>query len=307
MVLVSWWGVATIACCPCRASQSVGSVCWQAVKLLLVYFKLWKICANARQPADITQWYLTRPNTKEQPFLPPSQSPYPYSSASDANAKEEKGKIPAQPATQERRCQLDLGRIGGRTKWDIGWWGCRMDLEGFGWQANAKTWGKTLLQFAVKIASHALYFQIMRKVFRLCFPAEEHEWADELGRDCRGITIHPFQVNCSKPNQAKPNRSEPNRRELNWTELPSRTRIRIRIRQKQQQLQYTFVSLPLLCCRLFLPQCSRLSRSTGWLHAGCVKCNFSYLHNCRQQIAQNKVEIFAAVAATTKRQQQQQL
>lgn len=178
---------------------------------------------------------------------------------------------------------------------------------GFGWQANAKTWGKTLLQFAVKIASHALYFQIMRKVFRLCFPAEEHEWADELGRDCRGITIHPFQVNCSKPNQAKPNRSEPNRRELNWTELPSRTRIRIRIRQKQQQLQYTFVSLPLLCCRLFLPQCSRLSRSTGWLHAGCVKCNFSYLHNCRQQIAQNKVEIFAAVAATTKRQQQQQL
>lgn len=82
-----YWGVGkkrilAPGCC----SPSSGNYCmlamampsllpsWQAVKLLLVYFKLWKICANARQPADITQWYLTRPNTKEQPFLPPTKT-----------------------------------------------------------------------------------------------------------------------------------------------------------------------------------------------------------------------------------------
>jgi len=46
---------------------------------------------------------------------------------------------------------------------------------------------------------------------------------------------------------------------------------------RSQSFQYTFVSLPLLSCI-------------------CVKCNFSYLHNCRQQIAQNKVEILQCSA-----------
>lgn len=65
--------LATIAYCPCwllAGGSWLLAAHWEAVKLLLVYFKLWKICANARQPADITQWYLTRPNKKEQPFLP---------------------------------------------------------------------------------------------------------------------------------------------------------------------------------------------------------------------------------------------
>jgi len=98
----------------------------------------------------------------------------------------------------------------------------------FGWQANAKTWGKTLLQFAVKIASHALYFQIMRKLFRLCFPAEEHEWARSGRWDGSGSRLPgdnhrytppiPFQLNWTEPN-----RTEPKRTELNHSRMQPET------------------------------------------------------------------------------------